>query len=73
MAAESEGPSEVIQVCTWQGHLKVLPLLVWAKSCFPEVALPGKVFPLGPQNEVCSLPCHDLTPGKATQSYSHHG
>lgn len=65
MTTELEGLPEAIEARTWQGHPRVLPSLVWAKSYVPDVALPGKAFPLGPQSEVSDLPCHDLTPGKA--------
>lgn len=57
------GTHEVIQACTL-GHPKVLPALVWAKSYFPEVALPGKAFLLGLQSEGSSLSQHDLTSGR---------
>ena len=68
-AAELEGPPEVILACTWQGHPEVLPSLVRAKSCFPEVALPGKAFPVGPLSEVSSLPRCDLTSGMVDRGY----
>lgn len=55
-AADLEGRLEVILACTWQGHPEVLPSPVQAKSCFPEVALSGKAFPVGPLSEVSSLP-----------------
>nr|KAF6387647.1 hypothetical protein mMyoMyo1_008112 [Myotis myotis] len=58
------GP-EVIQAYTGRGHPEALPFLVWAKSCFPDVALPGKAFPRGPQSEASFLPHCDPTPGEA--------